>query len=149
MVTSTEQATAKRTRRAGAFRLYVLAGAALLAAACGRSSPSAPHPGESVMTSFGEVSVTFVRVNGDSRCSIDAVCVWSGNARVVVTIRVGTQVSDERTLNTHLEPHSTDFARYRVRLDSLLPYPVSTRTIEPDEYQAYFTVSRRDGGGSP
>jgi hypothetical protein len=57
-------------------------------------------------------------------------------------------VSDERTLNTHLEPHSTDFAGYRVRLDSLLPYPVSTRTIEPDEYLAYFTVSR-PGGSSP
>jgi hypothetical protein len=144
------------TWRTGPFPLYLLLGAALLGAACGRSGPSAPlppgvlalHPGESLSAS-GEAAVTFVRVDGDSRCPGDVQCVWSGNAGVVVTVRVGTQVSDERTLNTHLEPHSTDFAGIRVRLDSLLPYPVSTRTIEPDEYLAYFTVSRPPSVGPP
>lgn len=93
-----------------------------------------------------EVSGTrigFDGVNGDSRCAKDVVCVWAGNAEIRVTIgpAVGEGPVHLVTLNTTLEPHSSD-PTYGlvVSLMDLLPYPVSTDTAR--HYRAVLRIER-------
>jgi hypothetical protein len=84
----------------------------------------------------------FVEVSGDSRCPIDAICIWGGDAIVRVRATAGTAA-------TGLELHTGDAARafatyqgLRVELKELQPYPFSSRTIAQGDYRATLTVTR-------
>ena len=99
------------------------------------------HP--TVATQVSGNSLTLLRVDNDSRCSVDVTCVWAGNATVVFTITFAGQVGvlpAQQFLNTTVEPRSLVLNGYSFRLDSLLPRPVSTHTITQGEYVAYMTV---------
>lgn len=96
---------------------------------------------------FGSaITVSLVRVPSDSRCPQDVVCVWAGNAEVVLGIRLGKAMPTEHTVNTSLQPRSVDVAGYRVHLDSLTPYPRAGSETPPARHQAWVTVTRT---GSP
>ncbi len=96
-------------------------------------------PGQAVIVDRVQ-SIEFERVSGDSRCAIDVVCFWQGNAEVEVRMRTGTGPTHPFTLNTGVEPHQIEHAGYRVRLVELSPQPVSTASIEPGRYRARLRV---------
>ena len=119
--------------------------------ACHENSPIGPTvplnqrftlaPGESATVQDTSIRLEFERVSGDSRCPADAVCVWGGDAIVHVRARNGGSAS--------LELHTGDSSRasathagVRLELVELQPYPFSSRTIEPRDYRATFTVTR-------
>lgn len=131
--------------------LAVLLGAALgLGCAASPSRPSGVplgqpfelRPGSSA-TMAGGPSLTFNRVLSDSRCPMDALCVWAGDAVVAVSLshRSGSQAD----LELHTDPSGAEASdqTYTVRLVGLQPYPRSDRQIRDDDYVATFTVSAR------
>lgn len=124
----------------------------LLVTGCDENSPTGPTvvlnerftlaPGETAVVGDADVGVQFIEVTGDSRCPADAVCIQGGDA--IVRIRA----IDGRGGSAAYELHTGDSARasamhgrLRIELVELQPYPFSSRTIEPEDYRATFTVT--------
>ena len=136
-----------------ALKLLALA-AALTCGACGSDdgsgSPARPQSvqGQEYVLGFGEtirigaLSLEFTTLAEDSRCPLNAACVWEGNARILVTATEGTETA-VLALNTaaHLYPSSGTFAGYRIELRALAPYPPwSNQPVET--YEATLFVER-------
>ena len=95
--------------------------------------------GETV--AVGDLTLTFQRVESDSRCPIDAVCVWSGDAEIALRIQQGTQAA-VAALHTNLEPRRTVWNGYTIQFVSLAPSLSSSTPVDPSQYRAQLLVER-------
>jgi hypothetical protein len=111
----------------------------LVAAACGGSdlAPSASvhaqintpftlEIGQSAVLDEPAVVVTFTAVVEDSRCPVDVVCIWEGDAVIRLTLHPGPPDSDgpDVVADLHLnrEPRSTPWGvYYELRFLALAP----------------------------
>lgn len=73
----------------------------------------------------------------DSRCPSDVVCVWEGKADV--KIKVESPVSGSITLSTYDNPIDT-VGNYSFRIIDVLPYPISTKTIQLEDYNVTLKI---------
>ena len=121
-------------------------GAAVFVVAC--SSSTEPRLGTEFTLRVGDratvadigVWVRFVEVAGDSRCPLNAFCVWAGDAEVVVeTAHLGGQPRLD-TLHTALQSQLLQFGDFELRLIRLEPYPEAPDTIPADAYAATLTT---------
>lgn len=120
-------------------------------AACGpaaRSARQAPvsampadtievRAGASVTIGAKRFTLTFNRVEEDSRCPTGVTCVWEGDAIVVLTIARGRQPGTVVRLHTNPSMKKQD-ARHEgltIRLVDLLPYPRAGEAIAPEAYR--------------
>jgi hypothetical protein len=85
----------------------------------------------------------FDRVTADSRCPLDALCVWAGEAIVVLTLSQSAAPQAERELRTTPAFSEASYLSYVIKLVALAPYPRSTQQIRPEDYVATLTVDRR------
>jgi hypothetical protein len=99
-------------------------------------------PRERAFVEDANIRLEFLEVTADSRCPIDAICVWAGDATVHITVR------DDGT-SVRYDLHTGDPARATVvhgglviRLVELQPYPASTRPIALADYRATFRITR-------
>ena len=120
----------------------------LSATACLGRSPAAPTaidrtvvlaPGQTVHLAT-DVTVGFVAVLGDSRCPINAICVWAGDATVRVTVS-SSRTSGERDLNTATKT-PLRFEDLDLSVVELQPYPFAGHPTEPGDYRATLHVRR-------
>lgn len=88
------------------------------------------------------LSVTFDKVPEDSRCPVNVDCIWMGNARVALSLKLDDQAGNLE-LNTNLEPKQAPFLDYNVRLVDLKPLPVYEKPVSQDQYVAVLVVTRR------
>lgn len=95
--------------------------------------------GETV--SIGELRLTFQKVASDSRCPIDVVCVWAGDAEIALEIQQGTQAA-VAALHTTLEPKKTVWNGYTISLVSVAPARRASEDIDPADYVANLLVTR-------
>jgi hypothetical protein len=118
----------------------------LFALACGSgaSEPSGLNqetelsPGQTAVV--GALRITFAGVTGDSRCPVDVVCVWEGDA--VARLAVSQPPGDPETRDLHTaSPRSATFGDFRIELVRLDPAPRSTQTIPPDGYRLVVRVT--------
>jgi len=91
--------------------------------------------GEEKAVANSVVRVAFGQVVEDSRCPIDAMCVWAGNAMVELGIRAGMGPTQALRINTTLEPRSTVWNGIRISLLELQPAPRAAEPIKADAYQ--------------
>lgn len=96
--------------------------------------------GEEVTIKGAGISLKFSDVNSDSRCPIDVICIWAGNAGVVLQIR-GLESPEQVVVNTTTEPGSVTISGYVIALTRLDPYPHSTRRIEKKDYAATLHIT--------
>lgn len=89
------------------------------------------------------VKVSFDAVTSDSRCPLDAVCVWAGEAVVSVSLSPTAGAQVQRELRTTPGASEATYAAHIVRLVALAPYPRSTEPIRPADYVATLTVDTR------
>jgi hypothetical protein len=85
---------------------------------------------------------TVTRVADDSRCPIDVVCVWEGDAEVSVRLE---RASRAAVAQLHTSPRAgglreVEYDGYVVHLDALAPAPHSGRPIPAGDYVATLTV---------
>jgi len=119
---------------------------ALLAAAC------APLviPGK-VMLKLGQsagdasqsVEITFIEVLEDSRCPVDAVCIWAGRVKVLLEIGYGTEIQQYTlTLGQLLEGDIDSIAvgEYMITLIRVDPYPLVSQPVDPADYQITLNI---------
>lgn len=131
--------------------LRLLTTSILVSVACA-SNPTKPSPlplgrsfelraGASANVEGG-LAMSFQRVMSDSRCPMDALCVWAGDATVVLTVsRDGQPVA--RELHTNPSNFEVSYSDYTIKLISLAPYPRSDRQIRPEDYVATLSVAAR------
>jgi hypothetical protein len=85
------------------------------------------------------ITVEFFDVTADSRCPMDAMCIWPGDAEVILKLTNGSK-SEEIKLHTFLQPSFYRFGDYLIQLKSMAPYPISTHKIEKEEYKAEIVI---------
>jgi hypothetical protein len=93
--------------------------------------------------------VAFLGVGADSRCPLKVMCVWAGDAAVLVETAPFPDAleadSKTDTLHTHLDPKWLDLGSFELLLVRLDPYPETPSSLSPDDYVATFrTVERRE-----
>ena len=89
----------------------------------------------------GDLRLTFQRVENESRCPIDAICVWAGDAEIALRIEQGSQAA-VAALHTHLEPKQTIWNGYTIQFVSLAPSPSAASPTDPAQYRAQLLVTR-------
>jgi len=80
------------------------------------------------------VHLSFGQVVEDSRCPIDAMCVWAGNAMVEIGIRAGMGPTYALRLGTNLEPRWTVWNGIRITLLEVQPAPRAAEPTKPEDY---------------
>lgn len=82
----------------------------------------------------GDVLVAFRGVSGDSRCPIDVVCVWAGDAEVRLEATIGRMAWTAFTLHTGEEPRTASFSGRTIHLIAVEPSRRSDEAIDPSSY---------------
>lgn len=147
----------KTTGRVTISLLVVLAGCAADPA----TSPSAPDDPQatevtwetasrdSVIVALGGtvtvrgagVAVTWIELLQDSRCPQGVVCVWEGDAEVLVRLRVGDRTS-RAVLHTAGEPRAFALDGVEVTLLDVLPHPVEGERPDPADRRIVVRIGR-------
>ncbi len=87
---------------------------------------------------YENIGISFLEVAEDSRCAVDVTCVWEGNARVLLHLRMlpsGEVARVELNTNESLG-RTVEFGGYEVTLADLKPDRISTVPINPRDYVA-------------
>ena len=125
---------------------------ALLSTAC--STPTEPklgdefelHVGESAALTDVGLWVAFLGVGEDSRCPLQAMCVWAGDAAVLLETAPlpDALAADSRTdtLHTHVDPMLLQLGSLELVLVRLDPYPETPLSIGQDTYIATLMTRR-------
>lgn len=95
-------------------------------------------PNQSIRIAGTQLVIGFRRVTADSRCPIDILCVVEGQAGIELEV-FGTSQAGPVLITTPL-PTNWDDGTYEVRVAELLPQPVASRPISPDEYRLRLSV---------
>jgi hypothetical protein len=115
-----------------------------------RQHATQPNLGEPFQLRVGEqaaieevdLDVRFLELSNDSRCPSNAfiLCVWEGDAAIVVETAPKNGDALEHELHTNLEPTSVTVGSVRLTLQQLDPYPQGVEPIPSDQYLATFVV---------
>ena len=73
------------------------------ASAVERGNDKALRVGETLRYDSG-LKITFLAVRNDSRCPINASCIWAGDAEVILRVKAGNQAARRVTLHTNRKP---------------------------------------------
>lgn len=106
------------------------------------NSPIKLHINESTFLESESLQITVNSIN-DSRCPSDVTCVWEGEAKVQLSL-THNEKSGNFTLSTVKNNNSVSFDNYLVNLQSVEPYPTSTKTIATDDYVVTVSVSKEN-----
>ena len=142
------------------MRLLIVSAMTSLLAACSSSTSSeatavTPPPSQTTSqqevgratmkigqtVSVGDLRLTFRSVEGDSRCAIDVVCVWAGDAEIALKIEQGGKAA-VAALHTTLEPKKTDWNGYTISLVSVAPSRRAGTPVDSADYRAEIVVTR-------
>jgi hypothetical protein len=100
--------------------------------------------GQTVQIRDAGFSLRFQSVPSDSRCPINAMCVWAGNAAVQLVAHFGPSQALTPDLplilNTTIDPHALPVGGYLVELHALAPQPVAGQP-QPRNYRATLRVT--------
>lgn len=94
-----------------------------------------------------KLNLRFEGVGADSRCPIDAICVWAGDGEVFLRVSVDNS-SQRYTVHTTLEPREIIIDNYFIQLVNLLPSVRSDRRIAQEDYNIEVKVTKLGAGSS-
>jgi len=94
--------------------------------------------GESITLEKGKLTIKFKSLVGDSRCPQGVVCVWAGNAEVILEVS-----KNEIDLNTALDPKEQVVGDYNIQLRDVIPYPKAGEELKPEDYSIKIVVSKK------
>jgi hypothetical protein len=123
----------------------------LALASCGGDGDSSKMPtssqlGQDSLIGFGEtihvdmLTLEFTTLAEESRCPTSVVCVWEGNARILVTATRGNATAVLELNTSSRFPTSAVFEGYSIQLRKLDPYPATPSTPNPQRYTATVLV---------
>lgn len=71
----------------------------------------------------GRLFIKFISVVEDSRCPINARCVWAGNAKIKISVAKGKMAPKTFELNSLTKPTSIKIYGYEIEFVDLSPQP--------------------------
>jgi hypothetical protein len=97
--------------------------------------------GESALVQKDRVLLTFKKVLTDSRCPKGAVCIWEGEAVILVNVKIGNRDYGDFKMTTHDNPSIIYVGRYSIRFLDLYPYPeLNPPSDDVIDYVGYFII---------
>jgi hypothetical protein len=99
--------------------------------------------GEQIEIKDVNLRITFRSVEEDSRCPVDVVCAWAGNAKLSMEVKRSKKKFLETSLNTTLNPREIEFKGYTVKLLRVTPERKVNASPEPADYEATLVVSEK------
>lgn len=87
------------------------------------------------------VNITLNKIVEDSRCPIDAICVWAGNLTANVTLQSDT---DKETVNIVSGSKEKNFDMFRITLEEVYPSVKSNVSIDEKDYLLVFKVRQNN-----
>lgn len=102
--------------------------------------------GTSYWEEDNSINVTFDRVVSDSRCPIDAECIWAGLAEVQITFtqsglsQTDTLISGDFTNTNHTD--TGHFGHFTVKLLQLQPAPLAGQPIPQEDYRVELIIAK-------
>jgi hypothetical protein len=122
---------------------FALACAACSSSPVGVGDQFVLTPGQSATIAEANLSVRFLGVPTDSRCPSDVVCIWPGDATVL--LEVAPLNGDSKTDSLHTAvgyPQSIRLAEIELQLVSLEPYPRTSAAIPRGGYVVTLVTHR-------
>jgi hypothetical protein len=102
-------------------------------------------PGDAATLSAARLTVVLERVHDDSRCPLDVMCAWAGDA--VARVRLTRDGAGERIHELHLNrsqgPGEVAEGAFAIDFVNLAPSNRAGQPIAPEDYRATFVVRRR------
>ena len=98
--------------------------------------------GETAKAQRDGLEVEFDSVTEDSRCPRGVTCVWAGNATILLKVKTGDGPPVTVELNTNINPKSSRYSEYELRLKELKPYPEADVKIKPSDYEVTLTLHK-------
>lgn len=89
-----------------------------------------------------ELTINFESVPSDSRCPIDAICVWTGDAEAKLNLTKNKQMI-ALALHTTLQPKTTIIDDYEIQLVSVSPSRKAQETIYQNQYRIQLKIKWR------
>jgi hypothetical protein len=100
------------------------------------------RPGQQKRMMNGRVTIKFISVTDDSRCPTDVNCVWAGNAKIKVQVKVRGGETKTLELDSNLKGNAGTVDAYRIEISSLTPKRRSNDEIKQSDYRAGFSVTK-------
>jgi len=85
--------------------------------------------------------LTFNQVREDSRCPLDVVCVWAGDAKIEVVMTRNGAGAESRVLSLTPPNNEARLGNLHIRFVGLAPYPAASSGNAPRAYVAEFVVN--------
>ena len=134
-----EFATVGRRLLAAMAMIAVLGAGGASAATVQPGLPFGMRVGDEVTIGDGGVSVRFNAVTEDSRCPIEAFCVWAGRLRISLTVTAGAQ---SRDIEIDTMGQTADAWGYTFTLVVAKPSRRADVPIEPGDYGVVIRADR-------
>ncbi|MEO5714835.1 MAG: hypothetical protein ABIT37_15250 [Luteolibacter sp.] len=107
--------------------------------------------GESMHYDDG-LKITFIGVKNDSRCPMGALCIWAGDAEVLLRARVGNQPPKIISVHTNLKPRVVVLSAvppgmigipksYSIWIGELTPRPKIGKKLKQSDYRLSLSIS--------
>ena len=138
----------RRRRSRGLLTVALALSGTVTASGCATMETVAAEPGvafdlplgKTALLAGGTARITFNQVTEDSRCPMDAVCVWAGDAKIQLTVERDGAPKDLRTISIISPNNETASGNLRIRLIGLFPVPRSTESATSRAYIAQLMV---------
>jgi hypothetical protein len=99
--------------------------------------------GEQVEIKDANLRITFNSVEEDSRCPVDVVCAWAGNAKLNMEVKRSKKKYVSASLNTTLNPRDIHYKGYTIKLLRVSPDRKVNVPPDPADYEATIIVSSK------
>src|SRR5580765_7827586 len=93
------------------------------AASAARAESVSLYMGQQKTLDRGQVTISFLSVEDDSRCPVNVQCVWAGNARIKIAVSKGRAVAQTFELNSTLDPRAVTAFGYEIGFADLTRKP--------------------------
>jgi hypothetical protein len=97
---------------------------------------------ESGIIEAENLRIDFWNVAGDSRCPVDVVCVWEGEAIIELNIFKSGLGPRRFRLSTRAEGNAVRFDQFLIKLLKVDPVPVSTEKTQISDYRVTLIVTK-------
>lgn len=97
--------------------------------------------GQKIVTK-DKLKMKFISVLEDSRCPEGTNCVWAGNAKIQLKIKIKNGDWETFELNTNLEKREFKFSGYAIKLLELTPTPNTNVKINRNGYVGTFSITK-------
>ena len=88
--------------------------------------------------------IEFISVTGDSRCPSDVTCIQAGSVTCRLNITEKSKGDTPAAVTLIQPPSAMTFDAYQLSYE-VLPYPVSTKSLQQSDYYIKMTVTRLAG----